>query len=451
MKVFIGPVDFGWWKDIANKLEKRGHEVIYLGACSHPGYAYRYQAVSGSATVKCIEYLYSLRNRTGRVSVVNSPLKAAVITLTHVLSAVLFIELLARGVDHFIYVAGRSLLPGQFDLLILKALDKRVIAYLSHGGDSRPPYLDGRIVPVSHPSDDDLSRVYRLSKRQSKCVGRATRWASIAVVNRFHAQFSMRPFVEFFSLLKWGNTDISGELDKLSIECPAKLPNVNSRPVKIMHVPSFPAGKGSDEIQRAIDLLKSDGFKIDYEVVTGVSHREVIRRLASVDLVIDQLYSDVPLASLASEATVLEVPVVVAGYELSYWVNQLDSNIYPNVICHPDDLYRTLNRMISEPECLPDLREKIKYFLDAYGFDWTVNQIEKLLDGSGEFDLIDPKELNYFMGIWLSESRLGQFLVAYYDRYGVEGFIVNEKQKFLDAILGFVNIVRSSQSSKTIC
>ena len=84
--------------------------------------------------------------------------------------------------------------------------------------------------------------------------------------------------------------------------------------VRVLHVPSSAAAKGSVEIRRTISDLVAGGVPIEFVELSNASNEEVLAALKGADLVVDQLYSDIVMPSLAKEAAVLGVPVIVAGY-----------------------------------------------------------------------------------------------------------------------------------------
>lgn len=443
MKIFVGPIDFGaMWIQIAEKLSERGHNVIYLGACSHPGYAYRYDPSKVSALVRAIEFFSAVRVRTGRVSLFNFPIKVIVILLHKLLCALLFIKLVLWRCDRYIYVAGQSLLPMHLDLRILRWMNRPTICFLSHGGDSRPSYLDGRCIPDAGKAirETDLEQVYKQSRMLSRRTARVTSLAGTSIVNRFHAQFAMRPFVDVFAMWKWASTDLEGLLPQRNEVKSGEAANSvkGDVPLRIMHCPSFSSAKGTAEIAECIRALQGEGLAIEYILVSGLPHREVLKAMQHADLIIDQLYSDVPLASVASESILLGKPVLVAGYEISEWVRSDPKRVYPHIICHPEELYSVLRSLLLDRSRLDTVAQDIRAFLDNYGFDWTMDRIEDVLVRPETYTLTDPAELCYFRGMGVSQDRLRAFLARYMHRYGEEGLFVTDKPQFIRNVEKFL-------------
>lgn len=78
-----------------------------------------------------------------------------------------------------------------------------------------------------------------------------------------------------------------------------------------MHCPTNRKQKKSDEIEAALDRLKSEGYQFNYKCVTNVSHDQLKQEYISSDIVIDQLNGWFGTVSI--EAMALGRPVV-AGY-----------------------------------------------------------------------------------------------------------------------------------------
>ncbi len=86
------------------------------------------------------------------------------------------------------------------------------------------------------------------------------------------------------------------------------------RPTRILHAPSHPRAKGTDRIRLAVESLRSKGYEIEYTELTNAANAEVLAHLHECDFVIDQLYSDTPMATFAAEAADVGRPSVVGGY-----------------------------------------------------------------------------------------------------------------------------------------
>src|SRR5438105_792697 len=170
------------------------------------------------------------------------------------------------------------------DLWLLRMLRKRIIA-VYHGSDSRAPYLDGFLARGA-----DGRTLARLTRRVRARVRRMERYADIIVSAPLSTHLHHRPVVVF---------------QKLGIPAreirPAPPPPSN-REVVVVHAPSHPEGKGTDRIRAMIAALRNEGVPVRLHEIQGRPNAEVLAAIASADMVVDQLYADTHLASLATEA-----------------------------------------------------------------------------------------------------------------------------------------------------
>jgi hypothetical protein len=98
--------------------------------------------------------------------------------------------------------------------------------------------------------------------------------------------------------------------------------------------------------------LEKEGL-IHFEMKSKVSHRETIELLSSADLLVDQIYSDIYMPVLATEAAFLSKPALVAGYAWDYLEGTSSKFSKPPVInVQPEDLERTLRHLVRDKSVL---------------------------------------------------------------------------------------------------
>jgi hypothetical protein len=81
------------------------------------------------------------------------------------------------------------------------------------------------------------------------------------------------------------------------------------RPPRLTHAPTHRGIKGTRHLLRAVEELRSQGVRFEFELVEGVSHDEARRRFARTDLLVDQLLLG-SYGGLAVELMALGKPVV---------------------------------------------------------------------------------------------------------------------------------------------
>lgn len=116
---------------------------------------------------------------------------------------------------------------------------------------------------------------------------------------------------------------------------------------RILHSPSHPAAKGSPKIIEAINNLKKRGYEIELTIIQDKSHSEVIYEIERCDFIVDQLYSDTPLAGFATEAAWFGKPAIVGGYGINSLKKHVPSGMWPpSKTCQPDDIELAIESLI---------------------------------------------------------------------------------------------------------
>ncbi|MEO8108074.1 MAG: hypothetical protein ABI720_12230, partial [Actinomycetes bacterium] len=295
-RVFIGLTEVaGYFGALRRGFEQAGHETTFVDESRH---RFKYGgARTPFSTLVAAELTARNRQLTAAselerfrwrlVSIFIRPLKLAY-----------RVGLLAWGLarfDIFIFGGEQSFLRGNVDLPLLQLCGKRVI-WIFTGSDHRPPYLSGRSIRAT-TSDSKLAEQTAAVARR---VAHIERYA-LVVGHPASAQLHRRPFVRF-----------------LAIGIPAWRPNLPAAippdgTFRVVHCPSDPASKGSASIRRAA-ASASDAGAITYREVVDRPNAEVLEAIAEADLVVDELFSDTPMAVLATEAAVIGRPSLVGGY-----------------------------------------------------------------------------------------------------------------------------------------
>jgi glycosyltransferase involved in cell wall biosynthesis len=86
-------------------------------------------------------------------------------------------------------------------------------------------------------------------------------------------------------------------------EWPEQAPDQRAVP-RILHVPSRRGTKGTDEIVKGIEQLRSEGLEFEFEFLEGVPHAEAKRAIQAADIVVDNLITgDYELVSMEAMAS----------------------------------------------------------------------------------------------------------------------------------------------------
>jgi hypothetical protein len=310
-------------------------------------------------------------------------------------------------------------------LRLLRAFGKTVICVFN-GSDHRPPYLNGRAVRRAQVEGfASLARETRIVRTRVEAVERSS---DQVVALAASAQFHTRPFVSFLAV---GIPFPDGPcLQRPEVEPPGK--------VRILHSPSDPVSKGTDRIRAAVRRLTEAGLAIEYVELRDRPNREVLEAIGACDLVVDELYSDTPLAGLGTEAAALGRPVLVCGYYAD-WVHREipESHIPPSAFVHPDAFEAELERLVLDRE----RRQALGRAASAYVRErWSPRAVaERFLalandDVSADW-IIDPSRLEYVHGWGLEESMLTDAVAGILEVAGTEGLCLKGRPNIERALL----------------
>lgn len=249
--------------------------------------------------------------------------------------------------DAFIFSFGNSLLPKNRDLPLLRFLGKFVICNLSHGSEARPPYLDGSWYSGEgrHPGFEELARLTRQTKLK---VEKCEKYASLIIGAPYSSSpFLSKPFVNMFAIgIPLGSQANLGHITpkraKLSRE---------TRRFRVLHSPSHPFVKGTSAIRNAVRDLRDEGFDLELVEVQNSPNRRVLEEIASCDFVVDQVFSDLPMAGFALEAAANGKPAIVGGEHLEELRSYVPSGMWPpTIVCKPTGLKEAIRMLLLNPQ-----------------------------------------------------------------------------------------------------
>jgi glycosyltransferase involved in cell wall biosynthesis len=188
------------------------------------------------------------------------------------------------------------------ELPLLRLLRKRII-FVFNGSDSRPAWMSG--LYTLGPDAPCVDTVVRETCRQLGLLRRIEHYADEIVCHPLSAQLLRRPFVNHLQI---GHPFASPDIEA------SQMRSRRPGPLRIVHAPTKPLQKGSAVFRHEIARLNVLGLEAEYQELTGRPNHEVLRAIADADLVLDELYSDIPFAGLGTESACLGTAVVVGGY-----------------------------------------------------------------------------------------------------------------------------------------
>jgi len=336
---------------------------------------------------------------------------------------VFFISILARAVGTvwvalnfrvLILNAGRSLLPFHMDLILYKALGIRIIAMMGHGSEARPPCLD---CLGDYLDPKKLINLPTECKRRSRYVRRVEALSSVVISTPTIGHYLTKEFLNSndigIPILPAKPFHELNTATKSALAYKVNGYHQMDGPLKVVHAPSDPKVKGSTAITNVLKKLESEGL-VEFKLVTGLSNQKVQETLAWSDLLIDQLYSDLPLPVLASEAAFQGVPTMIGSNDWSDVKKHFRDDTWPPAIyIHPDDLEVELRNQIRNVENLRKVGKLAKSFVEKHRTPKAVATIyESIILGRATSHLgvrsFDPKKISYVAGCGSAQDCLDE-------------------------------------------
>ena len=253
--------------------------------------------------------------------------------IVFIVKALYFPYLICRY-DVFIFGANYSYLGFYLDRIFLRVFNKTIIDP-ALGSDVRPPFLSG-LFTNKRPWILYFATIFKYYRVRAKLL-----FSTYVIDHPTTSQFNMRPYIphQYVGFPFELNTSLATQKTDKKI---------------ILHAPSNPKVKGSVIVREAIDELK-DTYDFEYRELVGVHHLEVMNELSQCAFVINELYSDVLMSGLDTEAAWFAKPSIIAGYNLDMVTASIEGyevpptyRIYPSkealkeAIIHllTDDKYR---------------------------------------------------------------------------------------------------------------
>jgi glycosyltransferase involved in cell wall biosynthesis len=426
-RVFLGFTEIaGYYKNLCE-----GFNLLEVDACfvSYMPHKFSYQNHKDDIIiVKIISYLLNVLN-TKQLSLLKS---ISFKLLILVCECILFIWAICNF-DIFIFGAATSffsLTPfvGKIKLIhrelpILKLFRKKVI-FMFHGSDERPPYIDGNF------QDYEVDILAKITKNCSEKIQYIERFADYMISHPPSSQFHKRKMIQCFSMgipyhpyqnIRSGNNGLKSDV------------------ITILHSPSHPIIKGTQIIRDTINELKNQGYSIEYIEIIDKPNHEVIEAIQKADFIIDQLYSDTPMAGFVTEAASFAKPAIVTGYELEYFVSALTTDIYPpSLIGKPNQLKDLIILLIENKQLRLDLGAKAYNFIQS---KWSPEQVAERFLKLAKDEAIpvswyfDPNEFNYTFGVGINSDKRRQILRKLHAFGGEQVFQLQDKQHLLKILM----------------
>jgi len=433
IKVFIGPHEIaGYYSNLSKGLQSIGVRADFITFQSHPfGYGGETKL---PLILKAMRWVNKFRGKQGR----SRPVRFLYALPGEILSAVWALVTIL-SYDVFIFGFGRTLLRNNYDLKLLKLFRKRVICNLGHGSDARPPFIDGGY-QSKQGKRPTIEETYRLTILTRKIVDRHFKYASVVLGAPYStSQYAPSKFINHFSIgIPFDRDDlkkIENQKDPIAIR--------ERHSVRVLHAPSHAAAKGSPLISSAIKRLKDKGYAIDFILIEGRPVAEVFEEIIKCDLVVDQIYSDTPMAGFATEAAFHGKPVIVGGYGFDKLRSFVPVEMWPpSITSNPNQFEQAIEEMVSNVNQCERLGKAAQVFVRE---KWSPTEVGKrymrlINDDIPESWWVEPKEIAYLHGAGQSEETSREIIREMVSTYGEDSLQLSHRPDLHAAFLKFAGM-----------
>lgn len=305
-----------------------------------------------------------------------------------------------------------------FDLVLLRLLRKKII-YVFHGTDTRPAFVNGSN-GVRRLTIPQLARYVR---KQHRDLRRIEKHASVILHYPLNAQLHRK-------------TIVSHEFVGRPVAITAVTASFSGRDeVLVGHAPSDPVGKGTVLIEAAIAKLQNKGLKVRLLRPADRSHSAVKKVLAECDFVADQLFYDVAISYVATEAAFFGKPTIIGTNARDEIIKVTPAEMLaPTILCLPDDFQAMLERLVVDEKLRLACGEKARRFVEShYGPRQVASNYLRLIQGDIPTQwLFDPNLIDYVFGYGYTKTDARQRVRQLVHQCGASALCMDDKPQMRD-------------------
>jgi len=416
IKIFLG------FREFANqyRLLERGFNKIHIKAKFYdlqPQFFYEQK--------KCYYFdIIRLLNKKRSVSYNKSIFKKALwLLLHHIFVLPIFIYVLLKY-NVFIFSNAESFFYNYFDYYIIKLFKKKLLCVF-HGGESRPPYVCG----ISYAKyGDNVEDYVKITKIKKSKIIKIEKYADFIINAHTMSQFNTTTCIHLHAL--------GFPFEQKNINIAIKKNDNNT--IKIIHCPSSPEWKGTNEIRLIINDIIKSGYNITYEEYSKVPNKVILEKIASCDIVVDQMYSDFAYTGLALEASALGKPCILGGYAYDQWEN-LQHFLPGTIYVHPSKIKEAIILLITDKNYREQVGQKAKHFVENYLSEIKVaERYLKVINNNYPKDWeYNPNECFYIKGVGNNEEKFRVIVKTMIEKYGINSLQIYDKPKLQNCYIKF--------------
>lgn len=399
-RIFLGPLEIaGYYGNLERGFVERGIDARLVTLHPHP---FDFTQARRNPWPARLSQWAVLRHRTAA-----APVRLLTGSL-YILACLLLLVWSLPRFDTYIFSWGTTFLPGNLDLPFLRLLRKRTVVVLGHGSEARPPYMS---TPdwQGAPDDAALDRLAAQTSAVANRVQRVERWATHVIGLGTTGQFFTGPFVDFYAL------------GIPTPPAPMSEPTAPSDDIVVLHVPSKPEVKGTAHIRAAMADVVERHPAVRYVELSGRPHEEILAAMAGATFIVDQLWSDIPMAVVGTEAAALGRATVIGGYAWQEYERTLAPEATPpTVMTTPDDLVATVEGCIRDIAAMKELGSAARSFIESR---WSPASVAgnylRVLDGTRPTEwVLGPADVRYGYGCGVSHTDVELMVHGLTQRFG---------------------------------
>lgn len=328
--------------------------------------------------------------------------------------------------DTFIFIFGRCITQSRMELQLLRRLNKKIV-FLYVGSDSRPPYLDAYFYTSSNLAEAQPESLHHIYRQSQKCAGKIRlndTYAHYIIDTAANFYFHTKPYINWFAL------GLPRQLPKNLHPLTPLQPQSTTHPVRILHCPTHHHGKGTPIINEIITRL-SQRHSIDFIKLEGVPNEQVLEAIRHCDFVVDQVYSDTPMAIFATEAAMFGKPAVVGGYFAPYCDQYIPDGMRPpSLFVLPEEMETAIERLIIDVDFRKQLGSRAQAFVSEHLAPEQIARryVMMLQDQIPPQWWLNPYQIDqFFLGFGLPERRIRDTVTALIRHYGTGSLALDDK------------------------
>lgn len=426
IRIFVGIYEVaGYFQNLFLGLIDLGYDVGYLNLSPNK-FGYSNYKSKNYKILNIVSRLVSIKRSN------NLLVKLIVFVYLIILRLFIFCWCFTKF-DVFIFSSGKSFF-NFYDCKLLKIFNKQII-FVSLGSDTRPAFINGKYKDDNELGIFNSKKCFNENNEIAKNVRKIEEHASYIINYPQHGHFHNKKFISG-NIIGFPTNIIVDNLKSLN-----QINNGEFCPIKIIHAPTRPNAKGSLEFRKIINDLIQEGFNINYVELIGKANSEVLYEIQSCDIVLDEMYSDLPLGGLGSEAAMFAKPVVVSGYYSTQIKENKSNLIPPSCYSDPQNVKMILRKLVQNKKLRQDSGKKLQEFvIDKWSLRNVALKYSHIILGEiPEFWFEDPMEIKYLFGWGISKNELKQNMLELIDEFGIESLKISHNNKLVNRYINFIS------------